>query len=239
MSGPQDADEMMDPHAGMPMGGIQFDDEDEIEYPDLGVDEEADVSTAKDGGVTKKVLVKGFGDERPEKGDEVVVHYTGTLLDGTKFDSSVDRGDPFKFRLGLGQVIKGWDQGVASMKKGEKAILTCKPDYAYGARGSPPTIPADSTLKFEVELFSWKGDKDQYGDGGCIRAKTLKKSGAFGFPMDKHEVTVKYAVAAPDEDVAGAGDEIVPATEVVFAIGADAAPFKVGLFSYSYGQLGC
>ena len=204
MSGPQDADEMMDPHAGMPMGGIQFDDEDEIEYPDLGVDEEADVSTAKDGGVTKKVLAKGFGDERPEKGDEVVVHYTGTLLDGTKFDSSVDRGDPFKFRLGLGQVIKGWDQGVASMKKGEKAILTCKPDYAYGARGSPPTIPADSTLKFEVELFSWKGDKDQYGDGGCIRAKTLKKSGAFGFPMDKHEVTVKYAVAAPDEDVAGA-----------------------------------
>ena len=206
MSGPQDADEMMDPHAGMPMGGIQFDDEDEIEYPDLGVDEEADVSTAKDGGVTKKVLAKGFGDERPEKGDDVVVHYTGTLLDGTKFDSSVDRGDPFKFRLGLGQVIKGWDQGVASMKKGEKAILTCKPDYAYGARGYPPTIPADSTLKFEVELFSWKGDKDQYGDGGCVRAKTLKKSGAFGFPMDKHEVTVKYAAAAPDEDVAGAGD---------------------------------
>ena len=106
------------------------------------------------------------------------------------------------------------------MKKGEKAILTCKPDYAYGERGSPPTIPANSTLKFEVELFSWKSDKDLYGDGGCVRAKVLKKSGAFGFPMDKHEVTVKYSACAPDTDVAGAGDEIVPATEVTFAIGA-------------------
>ena len=226
MDGYDDANDMMNPHNGLPMGGMDGFDEDEIEYPDLDVDEEADVSTAKDGGVTKKVLAKGIGDERPEKGDEVVVHYTGTLLDGTKFDSSVDRGDPFKFRLGLGQVIKGRDQGVASMKKGEKAILTCKPYYAYGERGSPPTIPANSTLKFEVELFSWKSDKDLYGDGGCVRAKVLKKSGAFGFPMDKHEVTVKYSACAPDTDVAGAGDEIVPATEVTFAVGADEAPFK-------------
>ena len=93
MDGYDDANDMMNPHNGLPMGGMDGFDEDEIEYPDLDVDEEADVSTAKDGGVTKKVLAKGIGDERPEKGDEVVVHYTGTLLDGTKFDSSVDRGD--------------------------------------------------------------------------------------------------------------------------------------------------
>ena len=124
---------------GPDMTGMS-DDEDMV-YEDLEVGQEADVSKLKDGGCMKKVLVKGTGDERPETGAEVTVHYTGTLLDGTKFDSSVDRGDPFKFKLGVGQVIKGWDHGVASMKKGEKAILTCKPDYAYGARGSPDHPP--------------------------------------------------------------------------------------------------
>ena len=99
MDGYDDANDMMNPHNGLPMGGMDGFDDDEIEYPDLDVDEEADVSTAKDGGVIKKVLAKGTGDERPERGDEVVVHYTGTLLDGTKFDSSVDRGDPFKLSL--------------------------------------------------------------------------------------------------------------------------------------------
>ena len=105
MDGYDDANDMMNPHNGLPMGGMDGFDEDEIEDPDLDVDEEADVSTAKDGGVIKKVLAKGTSDERPDKGDEVVVHYTGTLLDGTKFDSSVDRGDPFKFRLGLGPSV--------------------------------------------------------------------------------------------------------------------------------------
>ena len=124
MDGYDDANDMMNPHNGLPMGGMDGFDDDEIEYPDLDVDEEADVSTAKDGGVIKKVLAKGTGDERPDKGDEVVVHYTGTLLDGTKFDSSVDRGDPFKFRLGLGQVIKGWDQGLLGMKLGARPHTT-------------------------------------------------------------------------------------------------------------------
>ena len=74
------------------------------------------------------------------------VHYTGTLQDGTKFDSSVDRGQPLTFSLGIGEVIKGWDMVVASMKKGEKVEATLHPDYAYGAKGSPPTIPASATL---------------------------------------------------------------------------------------------
>lgn len=111
---------------------------------------EIDLSPAKDGGVLKEILKEGVGDETPTTGCKVKVHYTGTLLDGTKFDSSKDRDKPFKFDLGRGSVIKAWDIGVASMKKGEIAVLTCAPEYAYGKTGSSPSIPPDATLKFEV-----------------------------------------------------------------------------------------
>jgi FKBP-type peptidyl-prolyl cis-trans isomerase len=86
-------------------------------------------------------------------GDRVEVHYTGTLLDGTKFDSSLDRGQPFQFVLGGGMVIKGWDQGVVGMKKGGKRKLTIPSSLGYGKRGSPPKIPPDATLVFEIELL--------------------------------------------------------------------------------------
>ena len=82
--------------------------------------------------------------------------FTGTLIDGTKFDSSRDRGKPFEFKIGQGNVIKGWDEGVAQMSKGQRAKLTCSPDYAYGARGFPPVIPANATLIFDVELINMK-----------------------------------------------------------------------------------
>jgi len=80
----------------------------------------------------------------------------GTLSDGTKFDSSVDRGKPFTFTIGQGQVIRGWDEGFASMFVGEKATLTIRSDYGYGKNGSPPKIPADATLYFDVELLGFK-----------------------------------------------------------------------------------
>ncbi len=102
-----------------------------------------------------RFIVREPGDgEKPKPGAYVRVHYTGTLWDGTKFDSSLDRGDPLRFRLGVGQVIKGWDLGIADMTPGEKRLLIIPYSLAYGDRGRPPTIPQRATLLFEVELVA-------------------------------------------------------------------------------------
>ena len=92
----------------------------------------------------------------PTQGQTVTVHYTGWLQNGTKFDSSRDRGQPFSFQLGTGQVIKGWDEGVATMKVGGKRKLTIPPDLAYGSRGAGGVIPPGATLTFDVELLSFR-----------------------------------------------------------------------------------
>ena len=101
-------------------------------------------------------IVVGTGDS-PQHGQTVVVHYTGWLTNGKKFDSSVDRGQPFEFQIGVGQVIKGWDQGVMTMKVGGKRKLTIPPELAYGDRDvGGGLIPPNSTLIFEVELLDLK-----------------------------------------------------------------------------------
>jgi len=97
-------------------------------------------------------LTSGSG-STPKKGDTVVVHYTGWLTDGTKFDSSRDRGEPFEFALGTGRVIRGWDEGVATLVVGDKARLTIPSELAYGDAGYPGLIPPKATLIFEVELL--------------------------------------------------------------------------------------
>jgi FKBP-type peptidyl-prolyl cis-trans isomerase len=98
-----------------------------------------------------EILKQGSGEE-VKNNDVVTVHYTGRLEDGTKFDSSLDRGNPFVFTLGIGQVIKGWDSGVLGMKIGEKRQLTIPPELGYGASGIGP-IPPNATLIFEIELL--------------------------------------------------------------------------------------
>jgi len=110
-----------------------------------------EVITTKSG-LKCEYLHRGTG-KKPQPGDKVVAHYTGTLLDGTKFDSSVDRGKPFEFPLGKGKVIKGWDEGFALLQVGDKAIFTIPPELAYGERATGQ-IPANSTLIFEVELLN-------------------------------------------------------------------------------------
>jgi peptidylprolyl isomerase len=111
--------------------------------------------TTTPSGLKYKDLVKGT-EESPSNGQNVEVHYTGTLTDGTKFDSSRDRGQTFKFPIGVGRVIKGWDEGVGTMQVGGRRELVIPPELGYGARGAGGVIPPNATLMFDVELISVK-----------------------------------------------------------------------------------
>lgn len=112
-----------------------------------------EVTTAS--GLKYVELLEGTG-AAPQRGQTVTVHYTGTLANGTKFDSSVDRGRPAEYKIGVGEVIKGWDEGIMSMKVGGRRKLTIPADLGYGAMGRPPNIPGNSTLIFDVELLGVK-----------------------------------------------------------------------------------
>jgi len=155
-----------------------------------------------DGGLKKKILKKGSDWKKPSKGSEVHVHYVGKLEDGTVFDSSRERQEEFVFKLGMGNVIKGWDVGVATMKKGELALLICRSDYAYGKNGSPPKIPADATLYFEVELFSWIEEEDisENKDGGLLK-KILTEGEGYEKPEEDAQVKVNYTLHRSNDEI--------------------------------------
>ena len=125
----------------------------DIRATEVTEDTMAEETTTTASGLQIKVLVVGTG-ETASAEKIAVVHYTGWLLDGTKFDSSVDRGTPFEFPLGQGRVIKGWDEGVMSMQVGGIRQLKIPPALGYGVRGHPPVIPQNATLIFEVALLA-------------------------------------------------------------------------------------
>jgi FK506-binding protein 4/5 len=150
---------------------------------------QVDVTPNKDGGVLKRISQEGQGDT-PMAGDKVYVHYVGTLLDGTQFDSSRDRNEQFTFDVAKGSVIKGWDLGIPTMKRGEVATFTIRSDYGYGERGSPPTIPPKATLVFEIELFDFHGeDLSESKDKSLVR-RVLKSGLGYTSPNDGARVVI-------------------------------------------------
>ncbi|XP_031627970.1 FK506-binding protein 59 isoform X2 [Contarinia nasturtii] len=154
---------------------------------------EEQIDLSGDGGVLKRILENGSTDEQPSTGCKVSLHYTGTLENGTQFDSSVERNEPFEFELGKGVVVKGFDMGVASMKKGEKAVFTFTSEYGYGAAGSPPNIPPNATLIFEIELLDFKPEDLSPKSNGAILRYVLKKAVTRKTPNDGSSVTVNLS----------------------------------------------
>ncbi|XP_071809281.1 peptidyl-prolyl cis-trans isomerase FKBP5-like [Asterias amurensis] len=169
-----------------------------------------DITPKKDGGVLKAIIKAGVGEDGPMKGDNVSVHYVGTLLNGEEFDSSRRRNEKFSFKLGEGRVIKAWDLGVATMKRGEVAVLTCGSEYAYGKNGQGK-IPADATLVFEVELFDWSGEDLSEAKDGGIMHRTLEAGSEYDKPTDNSALEVHL--------IGKHGDRVFDDRDVSFILG--------------------
>ncbi|XP_059668285.1 70 kDa peptidyl-prolyl isomerase-like [Cornus florida] len=155
----------------------------------MEVSEETEIGSE---GLRKRITQKGVSWKTPFPGDEVEVHYSVHVQHGPYLNSSSE-GTAFKFKLGQGEVIKGLDEGIGTMKIREKAIFTVPPDLAYGEVGSEPLIPPNSTLIFDVELVSWNTITDITGDGGILKKMTRDGEG-WATPKDADEVFVKYSM---------------------------------------------
>eukprot|EP00033_Pygsuia_biforma_P002187 GCRY01002425.1.p1 GENE.GCRY01002425.1~~GCRY01002425.1.p1 ORF type:complete len:424 (+),score=99.78 GCRY01002425.1:122-1393(+) len=178
------------------------------EEPQMEVGEERFLT--KDEGVKKKLLVKGLDVGGPSPGDKVTVHYVGTLEDGSEFDSSRGRNQPFTFTLAKGEVIKGWDVGVESMKKDEKALFTIKSDYAYGSTGAPPKIPPNATLQFEVELLGYERGADDVSPDfdKSVTKQVISPGKGYENPKEEGSATV---------EIKGWTGSETPETSAIFA----------------------
>ncbi|KAL1116827.1 hypothetical protein AAG570_005297 [Ranatra chinensis] len=170
-----------------------------------------DITPKQDGGVLKEIIQTGTGDDKPFTGSTVSVQYVGKLTDGTEFDSCRDSSSPFSFVIGIGGVIKAWDIGIATMKRGEKARFFCREDYAYGKQGSPPKIPPGATLVFEVEMVGWEAqDISSKKDKGIL--KHLIEDGE-GIDLPNEGSTVEVHL------VGMLGDKVFDEREVTFCLG--------------------
>ena len=190
-----------------------------------------DISEKGDKGLHKRIIIEalpavGDGDDFPTDGDTVFAHYVGTLLDdGKQFDSACG----FSFVLGQGRVIRAWEVGVATMRKGEKCELYCRADYAYGNAGSPPAIPPNASLKFEIEVVSWERVRSKPAsreeqraddDKSMGMSKGFLSSGQRLYPEGSTEAAVQQQEREPDvpetEDVLRKSSEVKAAGTVAF-----------------------
>ena len=144
-----------------------------------------DITSNKDGGVTKTIIKQGVNEEKPYHGAKVHVHYTGRLLDGTVFDSSRKRPGFFSFQIGVGDVIKGLDLVIPTMKRSEICEIKVAPLYGYGNSGFPPSIPENATLIFEIELLGWE-DEMITADGGVSKCIVKEGDGITKPNLDAH-----------------------------------------------------
>ncbi|KAK6116021.1 hypothetical protein DH2020_008290 [Rehmannia glutinosa] len=179
---------------------IEDDDDEEEEAgeevesaPPLEVGEEREISS---NGLKKKLIKRGLHWETPQFGDEVTIHYVGSLLDGSNFVSTRAGNEPITFKLGHGNIVGGLDRGILTMMKGEIAIFTLPPELAYGAIGTAG-VPPNSTVQFEVELLSWITVVDVCRDGGIIK-KIMENGEQIGPPGDLDEVRVNYKAMLVD-----------------------------------------
>mmetsp|Transcript_102501 Transcript_102501/g.153628 ORF Transcript_102501/g.153628 Transcript_102501/m.153628 type:complete len:407 (+) Transcript_102501:31-1251(+) len=160
------------------------------------------IKVSEDGHLIKKIETEGTGDSNPGNGAKVEVHYTGRLVsNGEKFDSSVDRGEPFSFKLGAGQVIKGWDVGVKTMKMGEKSIFRMASDYGYGENGSGAKIPGGADLEFDIELLDWNSKEDITAGKKEIMKEVITAGSGYKKPSDCSKVSIALKVMHGDRVV--------------------------------------
>ncbi|QCD97091.1 peptidyl-prolyl cis-trans isomerase FKBP65-like [Vigna unguiculata] len=157
-------------------------------------------------GLTKRILRKGVTWQTPFSGDEVEVHFKGHVENGASLESSYDKGSAFRFKLGQCEVIQGWDEGVATMKKGERAIFKIPPNLAYGEEGSPPLVPPNATLIYEIEMLSWSTIRDLTGDGRIMK-KLIREGEGWATPREDDEVLVKYEARMENGMLVSKSDE--------------------------------